>query len=164
MKILGKEKRKSKMGYQLIFCFFLASLLGCVSTPEPKEVNTKQEGESLEVIYAEGFEIVQHDQFKRLTVKQSYKGNNQQFDYFLTNDSSFLPADFSGEVIITPIKTIAVLSATYIPFLRLLDQLESIVAVSGKNTIYDSVIYQSALNGEIKDLGEPESIRRAKKV
>ena len=156
MKILGKEKRKSKMGYQLIFCFFLASLLGCVSTPEPKEVNTKQEGESLEVIYAEGFEIVQHDQFKRLTVKQSYKGNNQQFDYFLTNDSSFLPADFSGEVIITPIKTIAVLSATYIPFLRLLDQLESIVAVSGKNTIYDSVIYQSALNGEIKDLGEPE--------
>lgn len=157
MKIHGKERRRSKMGVRLFILFFLVSFICCKSSNENDSKQSSEEPlEVSSVRYAKGFNIAHFKGYDKLTVSKSYKGNNETFEYYLTNDSSFLPADFTGNAIITPIKSIAVLSATYIPFIRSMKQLKSIVAVSGKNTIYDSTIYNAATVGEIIDLGQPE--------
>lgn len=155
MKTLGKERQKSSMKFLIVVLFVLFSFFSCSPAVDKNKVEFMA-GISYPVKHAKGFEITEHSGYYRLQVTKSYKGNNERFDYFLTNDSSFLPHEISGEVIITPIKTLAALSATYIPFIRMLNQLNSIVAISGKNTIYDSTIYQAALSEEVKDLGQPE--------
>lgn len=156
MKKLGKERQRNKMIYRLLLVSILFSFMACDSAVQPVVESNELLGKEIEVDYAEGFEIVEYDNFKKLIITKSYKGNNQQFVYLLSSDSTNVPSTISGEIIITPIKSIAALSATYIPFIRLLNQTSSIVAISGKNTIYDSTVYQLVQEGKIKDLGEPE--------
>ncbi len=156
MKKPGKERPRNKMINRLLLVSILFFLIACDSDINSVDESTELLGRDISIGYAKGFEIVDYKKFKKLTIKQSYKGNNQQFVYLLASDSVKIPSTFSGEIIITPIKSIAALSATYIPFIRLLHQTSSIVAISGKNTIYDSTIYQLIQKGIIKDLGEPE--------
>lgn len=156
MKKLGKERQRNKMIYRLLLVSILFSFMACDSAVQTVVESNKLLGKEIEVDYAEGFEIVEYEKFKKLIITKSYKGNNQQFVYLLSSDSTNVPSTISGEIIITPIKSIAALSATYIPFIRLLNQTSSIVAISGKNTIYDSTVYQLVQEGKIKDLGEPE--------
>ncbi len=137
-------------------CLAVVVISSCTSSPKESSGAEEMNGESIPVKYAEGFELTQFDGYQLLTVKQSYKGNQESFSYYLTKDSANVPTNYEGEIIPIPVTTIAALSATYIPFIRLLDELPSIVAVSGKNTIYDSTVYTAATNGYIKDLGEPE--------
>ncbi len=137
-------------------CLAVFTISSCTSPSKNTDTALKNQGISISVKYAEGFELIQFDGYQLLTVKQSYKGNQETFSYYLTKDSANVPTDYIGEIIPIPINSIATLSATYIPFVRLLDELSSIVAVSGKNTIYDSTIYTAAINDNIKDLGEPE--------
>lgn len=156
MKKLGKERQRNKMIYRLLLVSILFSFMACDSAVQPVDGSNKLQGKEILVGYAKGFEIVEYENFKKLVITKSYKGNNQQFVYLLSSDSTNVPSTILGEIIITPIKSIAALSATYIPFIRLLNQTSSIVAISGKNTIYDSTVYQLVQEGKIKDLGEPE--------
>ncbi len=107
------------MGVRLFILFFLVSFICCTSSNENDSKQRSEEPlEVSSVHYAKGFNIAHFKGYDKLTVSKSYKGNNETFEYYLTNDSSFLPAEFTGKAIITPIKSIAVLSATYIPFIR----------------------------------------------
>jgi len=137
-----------------IFCC-IVFFYGCSSSVEHKIVpETEPKGVSEKIKYAKGFEIIHFDGFSKLKILNSFKGNNQQFEYIIYADSiQFQSSD--AVLIQIPVKRMAALSSTYIPFLKLLEERNSIVGISGKNTIYDSLIYNRTNNGGIKDLGEP---------
>lgn len=156
MRKLGKEKRRNKMMRYFLTCFAVIVISSCTSSSKESIGAEEPRGSTIPVKYAKGFELTQFEGYQLLTVKQSYKGNQETFNYYLTKDSANVSTNYDGKIIPVPIRSIAALSATYIPFIRLLDELPSIVAVSGKNTIYDSTVYTSVIDGSIKDLGEPE--------
>lgn len=138
------------------FLWFLAVLVVGCNTPERDSFSSMEEepGTELFIEYAKGFKIIQYEGYTKLIVLNTFKGNNQKLEYILGADS-IDSINKNGLFIPIPIKRIAALSSTYIPFIKLLGERNSIVAISGKNTIYDSLIYNWANTGRIKDLGEP---------
>ncbi|MBR9833327.1 ABC transporter substrate-binding protein [bacterium] len=138
------------------FLWFLAVLVVGCNSPERDSFSSMEEvpGTELFIEYAKGFKIIQYEGYTKLIVLNTFKGNNQNLEYILGADS-IDSINKNGLFIPIPIKRIAALSSTYIPFIKLLGERNSIVAISGKNTIYDSLIYDWANTGRIKDLGEP---------
>ncbi|NBG65541.1 ABC transporter substrate-binding protein [Acidiluteibacter ferrifornacis] len=138
------------------FLWFLAVLVVGCNSPERDSFSSMEEepGTELFIEYAKGFKIIQYEGYTKLIVLNTFKGNNQNLEYILGADS-IDSINKNGLFIPIPIKRIAALSSTYIPFIKLLEERNSIVAISGKNTIYDSLIYDWANTGRIKDLGEP---------
>ena len=138
------------------FLWFLAVLVVGCNSPERDSFSSMEEepGTELFIEYAKGFKIIQYEGYTKLIVLNTFKGNNQKLEYILGADS-IDSINKNGLFIPIPIKRIAALSSTYIPFIKLLGERNSIVAISGKNTIYDSLIYDWANTGRIKDLGEP---------
>jgi len=138
------------------FLWFLAVLVVGCNSPERDSFSSMEEepGTELFIEYAKGFKIIQYEGYTKLIVLNTFKGNNQKLEYILGADS-IDSINKNGLFIPIPVKRIAALSSTYIPFIKLLGERNSIVAISGKNTIYDSLIYDWANSGRIKDLGEP---------
>jgi iron complex transport system substrate-binding protein len=140
---------------RFLFLCCISILISCDSKVNPQIEQSVEVGGVLQPIkYAKGFEITKFEGYSILKILNSFKGNNQQFEYLISTDSAKVGKS-NLDLIKAPVGGIAALSSTYIPFIKLLGELNSIVAVSGKNTIYDSLIYSRAKAGEIKDLGEP---------
>lgn len=138
-----------------LLSYFLLTLIACNSDSDREKEDGHLPSQLIPLKYAEGFEIKKTDDFYILTIKNTFKGNNKEYSYILYKDSSKVNHLQLPKIKI-PIKNLAILSATYIPFIQLINASSSIVGISGKNTIYDSIIRSKVMTDKIVDLGEPE--------
>lgn len=103
--------------------------------------------------YAEGFTIEETDQFTFLTVFDPWKKDTLSTYLLLKenkSDSLFPEADV---IINLPIKKIACLSSSGIGMLNQLNSGHILSAVTDAELIYDSLLYNRYLNGNLENLG-----------
>lgn len=135
-----------------LFPFLLLLLISCQS--ENKE-NTLQSENVLEVNYALGFSVQYFDDYKLLTIKDPWQGANKiQYQYALTNHAEKNPElPSNAKIINLPLNKIICLSTSHIAFLDVINETETIVAVSGTKYVNNNNVRQRIEDGKVIDIG-----------
>ena len=124
------------------------------STTRPNPVQDKAH-----VRYAQCFAITYEGDVKIVDVTQPWPGASESFRYVLIPKGTPVPKAYKKERIIrVPIQTIAVLSTTHLPHLKLLGQYESLVAVGNPDGIYDSDLRRKVEAGHLPGIGRGSQI------
>ncbi|MDD3079036.1 MAG: ABC transporter substrate-binding protein [Paludibacter sp.] len=146
---------KSKTLY--FFLFIIASIAVSCNQKAKNEADKTLTGDSLNIIYAKGFNVFYYPDYKEVVVYSPWvKGSIYAKYYLVDNTLVKIPTD--GEKVIVPIKTIAATSVTHFEFLKLLGEINSINAVCSPKIIYNQEINKRFAEGKITDLGDAFNI------
>ena len=116
-------------------------------------------GDSLSVVYAKGFSIVQYEDFKILTVNDPWPGSSKSFNYLLYEEGATIPEGISYDhKIQIPVAKIVLTSTTFIPSLESLGEINSLVGFPGLDYISSSGARILIDENKITELGQNESI------
>lgn len=142
----------------------LSLLVGCKnsSTEENKNTTLSEETEKtkdlLTVEFAQGFEIVQHDGYKVLTVKNAWPGADRNFVYALVEDEDVSITDTYDAVVNLPVEKLVVTSTTHVPSLEMLDETDALIGFPNTNYISSEKTRKLVDDGSITELGKNEDI------
>jgi len=144
-----RSREKSVFAFRIFFYGLMMLATSC-SSPEKRTANSQTEHS-----YAKGFEIISFAGFKQVEVKnpwQKSKGNS--FTYILSPHPENLPDSLLKKTVIkTPVEKVVVFSSTHVGFLAALGKSSSIVGVSGKDFINDSIVRSSLETKKCLDIG-----------
>jgi iron complex transport system substrate-binding protein len=107
------------------------------------------------VIYAERFTLQKTDSCTILTINDPWQGaegiSNRY--YLVKRDSGLKLKVDSSQLINVPVKRIICMSTTHLTMIKALDEINSIVGISGSGFIYDEDISERISKGLINDIG-----------
>ena len=134
---------------------FILSLILFINCTADKKITSQNSSSQ----YAQGFEIQEFDDYKKLIIKSPYPNSKQQFSYFLVDDDTD-KTQFSSDAILIqiPIKSIVVTSTTHIPMLELLDVQNSLVGFPNTEYISSKKTRNLIAKNQIQELGNDNSI------
>ncbi len=117
------------------------------------------EKESINIQYAQGFEIKAFEGYKSITLKSPWPGTEKTFKYALVEKGAALPTDKSFDAVVeVPLKRIVVTSTTHIPSLEMLGESEALVGFPSLDYISSEKTRQRISDGKITELGKNEDI------
>lgn len=139
------------MGKYFFTLLVLLIITSCISSKNDiKIIGNKNE-------CAVGFSISEEGKFTKLTVYSPWEGaDKEKFEYYLSSDT--VPSDTLENVIHVPVKRVICLSTTHIPYIKALEETNTVIGLSGAEYVYDSLIYNRYLNKEIIDVGYGQNI------
>lgn len=125
---------------------------GCIADFDPQTNYFPVEST---VEHAAGFTIEYFDSYKIVTVTRPWQNAPQPFVYVLVQCGASPPADLPADaaVIEVPVRTVASLSATYLPHLIELGVLDRLIAVDEFDYIYNADVQARIADGDIIEIG-----------
>ncbi len=145
----------------------LLFLCACSNRNEQRKMDvepaqTVSEGKS-SIEYAIGFDISHYDDYKILRLFSHYNESSDTLNYVLKSKEVEIAPQFRDyRQIITPVKKIALLHSSYLPFFNFCGAIDQLSAISEAKYIYDDDIYSKVQNGELPEVGYGESLDREK--
>lgn len=137
-----------------IISFIVVSCNSDVKKSSDQKIVDKNE---VALKYAKGFEIQNNEEFKVLTLKDAWKGEKTTYQYVLYKNKK--PAGYENAIFIkVPINKIACMSVTHVALLEKLNQLNSVVALSGRDYATSLTIKKNVENGKIKEAGNYQKL------
>ena len=129
-------------------------VIGCCLSCERKGGNPGvSEGDTLQTVYAKGFDLIQGDRYLCAVVYNPWQEGEVYARYYLVKDTSVvIPGD--GIKIRVPLRTLAANSATYYESLHLIGSLPTVTGTCNASYVYNPQIRQGVAKGEIVDLGD----------
>lgn len=110
--------------------------------------------EKATLAYAKGFTLEYFKHYKVVTVNAPWPDAQESFRYVLVQCGAPTPEGFvDAQVIQIPIRSIAILSATHLPHLEMLDALDRLVAVSSHENVYSPAARQMITAGKVAEVG-----------
>jgi len=140
---------------RLVFIFILLSALtGCSGRQNQNTDRIKSNK------YAQGFRLIKNENITKLSVFNPWeKAENISVDYYLHPKGSLLPDSLSDQKVIkTPVKRVVCLSTTHIAFLNELDEINSIVGISGSQYVSNPKLRKRIEAGEVPDVGYGQNL------
>lgn len=147
---------------RLVFILIQLSILSVLScTPgRKKPSDSPGKGRYIPVNYAKGFTISDNGQFRKITVInpwQQSKGIN--FEYYLVDGTGNISFESDGkQVIRTPVKRVICLSTSHIGFLDALNEIQSLIALSGPGFASNPQVQKAVATKKISDIGYDQGI------
>ncbi len=132
------------------FCFS-----ACNTSSNEQQNRPENDLNKLKLNYAKGFSLYQHKDFTLLKVRDPWQGaQNIEFTYVLTRDPEKVPEEYSRfPVIQIPVKRVICMSTTHVGFLDKLNELNTIVGLSGKRFVTTPQLFKRAQRGEVHEVG-----------
>ena len=141
----------------LFFVIVLVLTAACNQVSHQADTTLTCSGDTLNLLYAEGFNIVYHSRYKEVIVNDPWQQGKVFARYYVVGeDSVATPAD--GTVIHQPVASLAVTSSTHFEFLSLLDVIERVTGVCSPDLIYNAFIQQRVKTGLVESLGDAFNI------
>lgn len=139
--------------------FFLTILfLGLIQCKKTKNIAKATVNEN-EIIYAEGFSIIEYDDFSILKVKNTYPESEETFTYVLHKENVIIPDSLKQFTSIQiPIKKIIVTSTTHIPSLEMLGVEKTLVAFPTLKYISSEKTRERIDLGKVREIGQNNSL------
>jgi len=135
---------------QIFTIIILSFLVSCNFSENNSSVNNKSKSK-----YAKGFEIQQYQNLKKVTVFN----NQEKTEYYLISEKEEINDSLKDKIVIkTPVKRVVCLSSTYLGYISVLDERESVCGLSTTKFIYDSVLFDNVQKGKIKEIGSYPNI------
>ena len=137
----------------LILLILLAGFSCQVSKEEKRTVSSSN-------LYAHGFEIVDKEDFVKLTVKNPWEeAKNISIDYYLLEKGKTIQDSLKGKnIIYTPVEKIVCLSTSHLAFLEAINEDHKVVGVSGADYVSNKGIAERIRKGEIVDVGYGQNL------
>jgi len=140
--------------------------IGCLLVFVSLLTACKQQKESVkltiadnQIELAQGFELYDYKDFKLLKVKNSSPESNKTETYILHKKGFQIPDSIKTHTsIVVPISNIIVTSTTHIPSLEMLGATETLIGFPGLNYISSETVRAKIDKGQIKEVGQNESI------
>lgn len=133
--------------------------LSCQNDPKKELHSILATGDTLSVEYAKGFEIIQYDGFKILTVKDPWPQAEKSFRYLLAKKGAKIPEALEyDEKVTIPVEKIVVTSTTHIPSLETLDVENTLKGFPTLGYISSSKTRALIDSGKVKELGTNQDI------
>lgn len=140
--------------YILVGCLLF---FGCDSSKEKNNANNNSSLTAVELSYAKGFEIQQAENYKVITLKNTWKGERTPYQYVLYKNEK--PQGFEGAIFIkVPIKSIVCFSLTHLAFIDKLEELNSIKGLSGCDYVSNETVINKIKDNEIKEIGSSQLV------
>jgi len=135
------------------------SLLNCEGD-KSKTAGKSISNTKIQIAYAKGFTIQNYGKYRKITVVNPWeKSGSVSFEYYLVDHSTNIPAELVGKrVIRTPIKSIICLSTSHVGFLRALNEIQSLKALSGATFVSDPEVQEAVSTKKIVDIGYDQGI------
>ena len=145
---------------KFIFPFLLLMIyVGCKDNPKNISETAQIPKNSVDIKYAQGFEINDFGSYKTILLKNPWPGTDRTFTYALIKEGASLPNSETFDAVVEiPIKRIVVTSTTHIPSLESLGELESLVGFPNLDYISSEKTRNLINKGEIKELGKNEDL------
>lgn len=147
------------IGYKTILVLLLFFVFS--SSCKPDKTGSNQEGStktSLQIKYANGFEIVQFKGYKKLIIKAPYPNSKEVFEYLLYSSSLSKKPTAVLPTIPVPVEKIVVTSTTHIPMLEALGVENTLIGFPHKEYISSPKTRKLIANGNIKEVGIKASL------
>lgn len=135
--------------FAAIFVFIL--LTGCAS--ESKQHQEDSKAVARHPRYAEGFDILEHENFVEILLFNPWNHSEILTRYYLVVDDSIGTPD-DGLRILTPVEDVAITSVTQIEFINMLGELGSIKASCSPELIFNEELRKRYKDGSLKSLGD----------
>jgi iron complex transport system substrate-binding protein len=140
------------------FLSFLYFFLACKETSN-KPPTVEKATASVTLRYANGFSVTQRDGYKELTITNPWPGAETNFRYALVpKGNSIKPPEAYDAIVEVPISEIVVTSTTHVPSLEMLDVGSALTGFPNLDHISSEATRKRIADGEIKELGQNESI------
>lgn len=110
--------------------------------------------------YADRYSVESIGEYYNVKVFNPWqKAGQSEFSYLLGNNPAAVPDSLSGiQFIKTPVEKVVLMSTTFISIIDAVDELPSIVGVSGSKYIYDQGLRKLIDEGSVKDVGYDRSL------
>lgn len=142
--------------------FYIFLLIICFSSCKNNEVKlaeTLASGNTLDVKYAQGFSIIDYQDFKLLTVKSPWPDAEQDFTYALVKEGQKVPDGITyTHKINIPLERVVLTSTTFIPAMESLGKTETLVGFPSLDYISSKATRKRIDAGAVRELGANESI------
>jgi iron complex transport system substrate-binding protein len=150
----------------LIILFLFFSSMGCrnksTTETQPAEANATAK---TEIKYAKGFNIAYHENYKIVTIGNSFDSSSIATRYILLNRGQPVPEAYKNDVIVEiPIRSIVAMSSMYIGLLELLDSESIITGLSDLKYVYSEKVIQMIEAGKVSEIGHDNAINQEKLV
>lgn len=140
------------------FILFIALLLSISCKKEEKSNQTNTLGQEI-VTNAEGLSIKEFDNFKLVTVTNTFPEATETYSYVLHKKGVQIPDSLSKLTSIEiPVKKIIVTSTTHIPSLEILEVENTLKAFPNTNYISSEKTRMLIDNGSIREIGNNQSL------
>jgi len=151
-------KNYSKISLFLTSLLSLFIVVSCSSFEEKNPIKTNENiAKYLPIKHAKGFVIEEKLNHKIITLNGAWRGDETTYQYVLYKGKK--PNGYPNATFIkVPIQTIACMSLTHIAFIEELNQINSIVALSGCDYVSSKKIKQKIDAGKIKEIGQYQSL------
>ena len=137
----------------------ISGLLNSCKKEVNKKTSVSEKGIKQQIDYATGFEIVDYGSYKILSVTKAWPDSEVVFNYALLKDEAVLPNGIEVDATIQiPVKNIVVTSTTHLPALELLGVTQTLKGFPNLDYISSKTVRKRITAGQIKDLGQNESI------
>jgi iron complex transport system substrate-binding protein len=139
--------------FLLAFIFF--GLIQCKKTQNIAKATVNEN----EIVHAEGFSLVEYDDFLILKVKNTYPESDETFTYVLHRENVIVPDSLQKFTAIQiPIQKIIVTSTTHIPSLEMLGVENTLVAFPSLKYISSETTRERIDQGKIREIGKNQSL------
>ena len=110
--------------------------------------------EKVTVEYARGFAVEYYDTYKVVTVYKPWQGAEEDFQYLLVQRGTEVPEGFeNAQVVEIPLERIVTMSTTYVTYLEMLDELDSLVGHESFLYTMNDKLLEMAEEGRVKEVG-----------
>ena len=138
--------------------FFTLLFLGLTQCKKTKNIAKATVNEN-EIVHAEGFSIVEYDDFSILKVKNTYPESDETFTYVLHKENITLPDSLRQFIAIQiPIQKIIVTSTTHIPSLEMLGVENTLVAFPTLKYVSSVTTRERIDQGKVREIGKNQSL------
>ena len=139
----------------LIYTLFFIGFIQCKKTENIAKATVNKN----EIVHAEGFSLVEYDDFSILKVKNTYPEANETFTYVLHKENVSLPDSLKKYTAVQiPIQKIIVTSTTHIPSLEMLGVENTLVAFPSLKYISSQTTRERIDQGKVREIGKNQSL------
>ncbi len=115
--------------------------------------------EKSQILYAQGFQVEYHKNYKVVTVKNPWRDAKQTFQYVLVQCGTPVPAGFEQvQIVEVPVRRVAMLSTTHLGHLESLKLLNTLVGMSDPKLSYSPTVQDYIRRSNIPKIGTNASL------
>jgi iron complex transport system substrate-binding protein len=146
-----------KFIFRIIILIFTSTLI--IQCKKTESVTKTTTAKFNLVEHAEGFSIVNYDNFSILKVKNAYPEAKEVYTYVLHKENAQLPDSLNTYTKVqVPVKKIIVTSTTHIPSLEMLEMENTIVGFPSTHYVSSAKTRVLIDNGTIREIGNNQSL------
>jgi iron complex transport system substrate-binding protein len=107
-----------------------------------------------EIRYADGFAVEYHGNFKRVRILEPWQGSDETFEYILVQRGTEPPSGYpEAQVIEIPVESIVTMSTTYVTYLDMLGELDSLVGIDSFLFVMNPEVRKMIGEGTVEEVG-----------